>query len=134
MRARSPETCDRRADGRVLLAGVLVDVAGVGDLAFCRRVDAVDFRAREAAETGDAKLFGNGVDARVLEELVARVVDLGDRGVVFQDALARELAREVLAGVEVFEEAAGGVEVFGGELDLARLRGQRSGNDARGRG
>jgi hypothetical protein len=67
----------------------------------------------------------------VLEELVARVVDLGGRGVVFQDALARELAREVLARVEVFEEAAGGVEVLGEEFDLARLRGRMSISDAR---
>lgn len=83
----------------------------------------MDLGAGEAAQAGDAELLGEGVDAGVLEELVARVVDLGLRGVLLEDALPGELAREVLARIEVFEEAAGRIDVFALELDLPRLVG-----------
>lgn len=78
VRARGPEACDGRADGGVVVAGVGVDVASVCDLALGSGVDAVDLGAREALETRDAKLLGECVDAGVLEELVAVVVDRGD--------------------------------------------------------
>lgn len=77
VRARGPEACDGGADGGVVVAGVGVDVASVCDLALGCGVDAVDLGAREALETGDAKLLGEGVDAGMLEELVAAVVDRG---------------------------------------------------------
>jgi hypothetical protein len=38
----------------------------------------VNLGAREGLETSDAKLLGEGVDAGVLEELVAAVVDRGN--------------------------------------------------------
>jgi hypothetical protein len=47
----------------------------------------------------------------VLEELVARVVDFGQAGIGFEDALTGELAREVFACVEVLEETAYGIDV-----------------------
>lgn len=59
----------------------------------------------------------------MLEELVAAVVDRGDRRVRLEDALAGELLGEVFAGVEELEEAANRVDVVVWELDLARLRG-----------
>ena len=121
MRPRGPEAGDGRAHRRVVGARVRVDVAGVGDLALGRRVDAVDLGARECAQGADAELLGEGVDARVLEELVARVVDGRRRRVVLEDALAGELLGEVLARVEELEEAADGLGCFVGEFDRAGL-------------
>jgi hypothetical protein len=121
VRARGPEAGDGRADGGVVGDGVGVDVAGVGNLAAGRRVDAVDLGGGERLEGAEAVALGEGVDARVLEQLVARVVDLGQAGVGLEDALAGDLAGEVLAGVEVLEEAADGVDVVVEELNLAGL-------------
>jgi hypothetical protein len=121
MRPRGPEAGDGRAHRRVVGARVGVDVAGVGDLALGRRVDAVDLGAREGAQGAHAEPVGEGVDARVLEELVARVVDGRRRRVVLEDALAGELLGEVLARVEEFEEAADGLDRLVCELDCAGL-------------
>ena len=43
----------------------------------------MDLGAGKRLETVDAKLLGKSINARVLEELVAVVVDGGDRGVGF---------------------------------------------------
>lgn len=126
MGAGSPEVGDGGTDGGVVLGGELVDVAGVGDLALGGRVDAVDLVGREVLEVGEAELLGDGVHARVLEKLLAREVDLGNRGVLLQRALAGNLLGEVIACVQELEEAAHGVDVFGGELDLAGLFGKGS--------
>lgn len=115
-----PEIGDRRADGCVGIGGVGIDIAGVGDLALGCGVDAVDLGGGEGAQVGDLELVGQGVDAGVLEELLAGLVDLGKRGVIFELSLARNLPGEVVAGVEVFEEAADCVDFLRGELDLAR--------------
>jgi hypothetical protein len=119
--ARGPEVGDGHADGRVVLGGVLVDVAGVGDLAFGGRVDAVDLARREVLEVREAELLRKGVDLSVLEELLARHVHLGDRGILLQRALPGHLLGEVVARVEELEEAPHRVDVFAGELDLAGL-------------
>lgn len=119
--AGGPEVGDGHADGRVLGRRVLVDVAGVGDLALGGRVDAVDLARRQVLEAGQAELVGQRVHARVLEQLVARHVHLGDRRVLLERPLAGNLAREVVARVQELEEAADRVEVFVGEFDLARL-------------
>lgn len=58
----------------------------------------------------------------MLKELDARIIDGRDAGVVFEGSLAQQLAREVFACVEELEEAADGINVFIGELDVARLR------------
>lgn len=121
VRPRRPEARDGRPDGGVVGAGVGVDVAGIGDLALYRRVDAVDLGASEGAKAVDAKLLAQCVDSSVLKELVARVIDRGNCGVVFESSLARDLLGEVFARVEVFEEAADGVDVEFGEFNLARL-------------
>lgn len=121
--AGSPEARDGCANGGIVGAGVGVDVAGIGDLALGSRVDAVDLGARESLEAQDAKLLGECVNAGVLEELIAAVVDRGDRGIGLEDALAGELLREVFASVEELEEASDGVNVIFWELDLAWLRG-----------
>jgi hypothetical protein len=72
-------------------------------------------------ELGQPELLGQGVDARVLEQLVARVVDFGQGRVGLEGALAGDLAREVLARVEELEEAAYRIDVFVGELYLPGL-------------
>ena len=77
MAAGSPEVGDGGAHGGVLLAGVLVDVAGVGDLALGGRVDAVDLAAGQTPKFVHAELLCEGVDAGVFEELYARLVDFG---------------------------------------------------------
>lgn len=99
MRPCSPEAGNGRADRSVVGASVGVDVAGVGDLALGGRVDAVNLGAGEGAQCVDTKLLGKSVDARVLEELVARVVDGRGRGVVLEDALAGYLLGEILARI-----------------------------------
>lgn len=114
MGPRGPEAGDGGADFRVVAGGVGVGVAGVGDLAAGGRVDAVDLGLGEDAEGVDAELLGEGVDAGVAEELVARVVDGGGGRVGLEDALAGELLGEVLARVEVLEEAADRVHVVFG--------------------
>ena len=121
MRPCSPEAGNGRANLLVILACVGVDVTGVSDLALGGGVDAVDLGAGEGLEGVDAELLRQGVDASVLEELVARVIDGGGSRVVFEDALARELLGEVLARVEELEEAAYGVDVLVGEVYLAGL-------------
>ena len=112
MAPRGPEVGDGRAHGGVGGRRVLVDVPGVGDLALGRRADAVDLARGQVLELVEAELLAEGVDARVLEQLVARVVDLGHGRVGLERALAGDLAREVLARVEELEEAADGVDVF----------------------
>lgn len=116
-----PEARDRRADLLVLLLSVSIDVAGVGNLALGGRVDAVDLGAGEGLEVVDAELLRQGVDAGVLEELVAGVVDGRGSWIVFEDALTGELLGEVLSGVEEFEKAAYSIDVLVGKVDLAGL-------------
>jgi hypothetical protein len=77
--------CERVAQKLAMGARTLVSS---GRVLACRRVDAVDLGARQPLEGVDAELLGEGVDARVLEELVARVVDRGRSGILLQDALA----------------------------------------------
>lgn len=117
----SPEVGDRCADGRVTDASVLVDVASVCDLALGGRADAVDLRRGEVLELLKPELLGKCVDARVLEKLIAGVVDLGLGGVGFERPLTGHLAGEVLARVKELEEAPYCVDVFVRELYLAGL-------------
>ena len=72
MRAGRPEVGDGGADGGIVLGGELVHVAGVGDLALGGAVDAVDLGRGQVLEVGQAKLLGDRVHARVLEQLLAR--------------------------------------------------------------
>lgn len=58
MTAGSPEVRHRGADGRVVLAGVLVDVAGVRDLSLGGRIDTVNLAARERSKLLHAELLG----------------------------------------------------------------------------
>ena len=121
MAAGGPEVGDRSAHRGVLLAGVLVDVAGVGDLALGGRVDAVDLAAGQAPKLVHAELLREGIDARVLEELLARLVHGRQGGIGLERALSRQLLRKVVAGVQVLEEASDGVVFLARELDLPRL-------------
>jgi hypothetical protein len=121
MAARSPEIHNRGADGRVVLMGMRVDVAGVGDLALRGGVDAVDLGGGEGAQDGEAEGLGEGVDARVLEQLVAGLVDVGRRGVGLEISRARDLPREVVPRVQELEETPDGVEVLVDEVDAPVL-------------
>lgn len=121
MRPCGPKVGDGRADSRIVNGGVGVDVARILDLALDRGVDAVDFGRRERLQRGDAPFLSQRIDPCVLEQLDAGVVDGGDRRIVFEASLAGQLAGEVFVCVEELEEAADGIDVFVGEVDLARL-------------
>lgn len=84
----------------------------------------MDFGRGEGFECGQDEGGAESVDAGVLEELVAALVDFGGRGVALEVAGAGDLAGEVVAGVEVLEEAADGVEVLLDEVDAALLGGR----------
>lgn len=45
---------------------------------------------------------------------------------MFESSLAQQLAREVFACVEELEEAADGINVFVGELNVARLKNDKA--------
>ena len=122
MAARSPEVGDGRADRRVLLGCKFVNVARISDLALSRRVDAVDLARSQVLEVREPKLLGQCVHLGVLEELVARHIHIRNRGVLLQRPLAGRLLREVIARVEKLKEAADSVDIFAGELNVARLR------------
>ena len=57
------------------------------------------------------------------QQVLARVVDVGEAGVCFEDALAGDFAGKVFACVEEFEEAADSIVVLVWELDLSLLLG-----------
>lgn len=80
----------------------------------------MDLAVREGLQVRQAELVGQGVHPRVFEQLLARVVDAGHVRVVFQTGRVSrvvEFAREVLARVEVLQEAADGVEGFRRQRD-----------------
>lgn len=120
MAALAPEAGDGLPDRGVVAARVPVHVAGVRELGDGGRGHEVDLGVRERLERGQGELLGQGVDLGVLEELAARLVQGRGRGVRFEGA-GRELVREVLARVEVFEEARGRFEIVVLEVDGAVL-------------
>ena len=61
------------------------------------------------------------VDARVLQQLVAALVDFRCIGVLLEVASAGYLAWEVVAGVEELEEASDGIEILVNEVNSALL-------------
>lgn len=75
---------------------------------------------------GHLKLPCEGVDARMLEELFAVGIGLGDAGVGFESGVPAfaDAAGEVFAVVEVFEDGADGLEVLVGEGYGAVLTGE----------
>jgi hypothetical protein len=81
----------------------------------------VDLAGRQVLKLHQSELLREGVDLGVFEELVARVVDLGDGRVGLELARVGELAGEVFACVEKLEKAAYCVGVFVRELDLPGL-------------
>lgn len=53
----------------------------------------------------------------MFEQLDARVVDRWDGGIVLETSLAGQLAGEIFLGIQEFEEAADGIDVFVWEVD-----------------
>ena len=96
----------------IILIRMGIHVSRVRDLALGSRVHAVDLRGGKTLELWEVKGFGEGVDAGVLQELVSILVNGGHGRIAVEIAGAGQLAREVVACVEEFEEAADGVEVF----------------------
>lgn len=120
MAALAPEAGDGLPDRGVVAARVPVHVAGVRELGDGGRGHEVDLGVRERLERGQGELLRQGVDLGVLEELAARLVQGRGGGVRFEGA-GRELVREVLARVEVFEEARRRFEVVVLEVDVMVL-------------
>jgi len=81
----------------------------------------VDFAGGEGFEGGEGKGIAEGIDTGVLEQLVACLVNERRSGVALEIAGPGDLAGEVVACVEEFEEAAYGVEIFVYEVDSAFL-------------
>jgi len=108
-----PESSDGLADSVVLWVGLLVDEAGVCELALCGGGGAVDLAVRERLELGKLQAVGEGVDARVHEEAEAFVVGGGLARVLFEGRVTGwgRLLGEVLARVEVLDYGAHGVDV-----------------------
>jgi len=100
--ASGPEVGNRSANRSVVLAGVGVDVTGVGDFALGRGVDTVNLAGGKALELLHTKLFSQSVDSRVFQQLIARFVDRGQGRVGLEDTLAGQLLGEVVARVKVF--------------------------------
>ena len=98
-----------------------IHVAGVCNLALGCGVDAVDLGGCERFKGGEVEGFGKRVDSCVLEELVTGLVDERGAWVTLEIARAGDLAGEVVACVEEFEEASNGVEVLVNEVDAALL-------------
>lgn len=121
MTARSPEVGDGGADGHVVIGRELVDVTRVRDLALGRGIDAVDLARRQVLEVRQAISLCQRVHPRVLQELFARLIHLGDRGVEFKETLARQFPRKVVACVQELEKAADCIQVFFRKLDLTGL-------------
>lgn len=61
MRSRSPEVCNRCADGGIVFLGMRIYVSRVCDLALCRRVHAVDLAGGEGFESWEPE----GVTKRI---------------------------------------------------------------------
>ena len=125
-----PEGRDGLADGRVVARSGGVDVSRVGDLALGGRVDTMDLRVRQRlqflvrdgqrqrsrrqhrrprgalATYRQIEPSGQGVDASVHEQLLARVVDGWGVGVLLERSRAGELLGKVFTGVEVLQQAA----------------------------
>ena len=121
MTPRRPEIRHRRPDRRVVLLRVRINVPRVRDLALSRAVHTVDLRGRQALERRQRQHLAERVDARVLEELVACLVNAGDGRVDFELAAAGQPAWEVVACVEEFEEAADGLDVLVYQVDSGVL-------------
>jgi hypothetical protein len=81
----------------------------------------VNLAGREVLEVRQTELPGEGIDLGMLEQLVARHVDIGDGRVLLERALAGHLLGEIVARVEELQEAANGVDVLVGEFNLASL-------------
>lgn len=70
-----PEIGHRGADCSIDVGRVGVDVAGICDLTLGGRVDAVDLGTGELTQGRDIVFFGQGVDTRMLQELLTTLVD-----------------------------------------------------------
>lgn len=114
--ALAPEARDGLPDGRVVAARVPVDVAGVRELGDGGGGHEVDLRVREGFQGRHGEFLRERVDFGVFEELGAGLVD-GRGGGVGLEGSGGEFVREVLARVEVFEEAGGRFEVVVLEVD-----------------
>lgn len=120
MTARSPELGHRGANGRVVLVCVCVNIASVGDLALGCRIDTMNLAGRQTLELFHAKLLCQGINARMLQQLIARLVYGRYARLCFELARAWDLLGIVVARIEKLEEASYGVNVVA-ELNLSRL-------------
>lgn len=121
MTARSPELGHRGANGSVVLVCVCVNIASVCDLALGCRIDTMNLAGRQTLELFRAKLLCQGINARMLQQLIARLVYGRYARLVFELARARDLLGIVVAGIQKLEEASYGVNVVARELNLSRL-------------
>ena len=111
MTSAGPETGHRCPNDGIVFRCVSIHVACVCDLSLGSRVDAVDLARGEILQVRHAESIGQGIYACMLEQLVAGLVDRGNRWIDLERSLAWYLLGEVIASIEELEEAADSFEV-----------------------
>ena len=81
----------------------------------------MNLATRKALQPRKVKRFRQGVDARMLEELITRLINSWGRGVALQVSGTCDFAGEIVACVEELEETSYGVEIFVYEVDSSLL-------------
>lgn len=72
--AMRPEARNRLSDGAVLPSGVLVNIPRIPQLALSGAVDAMDLAMRQLLQQRHLQLLCERVDARMFQQLIARVI------------------------------------------------------------
>lgn len=124
VRSGSPEIRHGSANCGIVLLSMRIHIAGVCDLAFRCGVDAMNLRARKGFERRKIEGLCEGVDSSVLQQLVSRFINERSVWVALEVAGPWDLPWEVISGIEEFEEASHGVEIFVNQINAAFLDGQ----------
>jgi hypothetical protein len=112
MRSRSPEIRNRSSNRRIILMRMRIHISRISNLSLRRRINAMNLTTRKALQPRKVKCFRQGVHTRMLEELIARLINGRSRGVALQVSGPCDFAGEVVACVEELEETSYGVEIF----------------------
>lgn len=86
MASRGPECRDGLANRDVVPWSVCVHVAGISDLTACRAADTVYLGVCQRLQGRHTQLLRQRVDARMLEQLISRIVNVGNTGIWLQAA------------------------------------------------
>jgi hypothetical protein len=121
MRSRSPEIRNRSSNRRIIFMRMRVHISRISNLSLRRRINTMNLATRKALQPRKVKRFRQGVDARMLEELITRLINSWGRGVALQVSGTCDFAGEIVACVEELEETSYGVEIFVYEVNSPLL-------------